>query len=152
MAVDHAIKSKDDTVMYKNLIGILVLTCMFSSCAVIESEPRAAAEVSFEQSKQLWPLDIKFSYVSLRNIRMDEAIMFLSKVIREYPGKIPRFSWSIDVGPPSVKPPPYKNPLVSIEASNVTLRDILNRLCAQAGWTYKEVLERQWISFHPPPE
>jgi hypothetical protein len=149
VAVDRA---KKDTVMYKNLIGILVLTCTFSSCAVIESEPSAAAEVSFEQSKQLWPLDVKFSYVSLRNIRMDEAITFLSKVIREHPGKIPRFLWSIDVGPPSVKPPPYKNPLVSIETSNVTLRDILNRLCAQAGWTYNEMMERQWISFHAAPK
>ena len=140
--------------MCKYLAGMSVLTldCTLPSYAVMESKPRPAAEVSPEQSKQLWPLDVRFSHVSLRNVRMDDAIMFLSNVIREYPGKIPRFSWSIDIGPPAVKPPPHKNPFVSLEASNVTLRDILNRLCAQAGWTYEESLERQWISFRPPPK
>jgi hypothetical protein len=133
-------------------ISVLALVCILSSCAVIEPQSRVAAEVSAKQSRQLWPLDVKFSRVSLQNVRMVDAIMFLSKVIREYPGKIPRFSWSIEVGPPSANPPPPTNPLVSIEASNATLREILDKLCAQAGWTYEEVLERQWISFHAPPK
>lgn len=137
---------------YLKIITFLALVFIVSSCAVIEHKSNTTGEIFPQQSKQFWPLDVRFSHVSLQNIRMDDAIMFLSKVIREYPGKIPRFSWSIDVGPPSVKPPPYKNPFVSIDASNVTLREILDTLCAQAGWTYEEVLERQWISFHPPPK
>jgi hypothetical protein len=81
---------------------------------------------------------------------MSGALMFLSKVIRESLVKEKMgFSWSIDVEPPTANPR-YRDPLVSLKASDVTLRYVLDRLCAEADWTYEEGMEGHWFFFHPP--
>jgi hypothetical protein len=131
--------------------GFILLLVAISGCAALRSTSIAEAKISVEQLEQPWPLDVKFSHVSLRNVRMMGAVMFISDVINKHPGKIPRFSWGVYVGPPSAYPPPPRNPLVSIDADNVTLRDILESLCMQAGWTYEESLGKLMISFNAPP-
>jgi hypothetical protein len=130
------------------IFGIVAIIGVLVGCTSIERRA-AIAEMSPTEVKKLEPLDVRFSYVSIRNVHMTQALLFLSQVISQSSTEIPRFSWSIDVGPPALKPPAYRDPLVNLETSNASLRMVVDKLCAQAGWTYNEVLEKQWVPFHP---
>lgn len=83
------------------------------------------------------PLTVKFDQVSLIRIRMVTALDLLSNAIGSSVSAHSNFVW---YGPRFYdlrRMEQMSNPLVSLNKSNITLRVVLDELCAQSGWTYQ---------------
>lgn len=84
-------------------------------------------------------LDAEFSQVYFTKVQMTTALLLLSNAINSSPDSNSHFAWY----GPSIPPPIEKNaqrryPLVSIKELNINLRSVLDKLCAQIGWSYEE--------------
>lgn len=93
-------------------------------------------------------LDVRFDNVNIQGTHMARAILLIGRTINDSSFDLPHCSWSIDVAVPTADPQ-FDDPIVSYKNSNISLREVLDSLCAQTGWTYELVRNRLWISFHP---
>jgi hypothetical protein len=89
-------------------------------------------------------LDLPIERVDLRGITMEAALRKIQDVIYDSSGGKLVFSygagWAREAefgrkGIP-VEKWKHRDPLVELHLVNTTLRDVLNRLCAQSGWSY----------------
>jgi hypothetical protein len=80
---------------------------------------------------------------------MTKALLTLSSAIRD---SNMAFQWSVEVGAPAVNPPRPKDPFVKISGAEITLREVLDEICRQSGWTYKPTMEGHWFLFNAPPK
>ena len=84
------------------------------------------------------PMEIEFAYVKFRHVPFESALLALSHEIYVSFPKAPRFNW----GAPGSLDPKERDRLskavVSIEASHIRLKDILNQMCTQVNWSYKK--------------
>jgi hypothetical protein len=127
---------------------VLIGAMLLGGCATFQPQPMASiGKVSAQNIKSV--LDVKFSQISLSNVRMTKALLTLSGELKK---SDIAFQWSIEVGPPALNPPPPRDPFVNLSASNITLREVLDQICRQSGWTYKPVMEGHWFSFRAPPK
>lgn len=125
-----------------------VFSLFFNGCTTIKPEA-SIGKITAQDIQTI--LDVKLSHVELSNVPMTKALLTLSNSIRDSLAyKNMGFSWSIDVGSPSLHPPRFKDPNVSLSASNVTLREVLDEICRQSGWTYRPVRQGHWFSFQAP--
>ncbi len=117
-------------------ISFLFLVLLLSSCVAMAPQP---SQIILGVNHEPALLNIKFAQVTLPRMRMWNALCLLSDTINHVPEKIARFSWGVRVEPNNfLNFPEETNPWVSIDQKNTTLRQVLDELCRQAGWTYEE--------------
>jgi hypothetical protein len=108
---------------------------LFASCANVTPHVSVAT-----QDAESWidPLDVKLSQVSLSKVRMLRALVLISNAINSSSQVRSHFVW---YGPRFTSLEEAKtmpDPFVTLEASNITLRSVLDGLCAQSGWAYEK--------------
>ncbi len=119
------------------IVSIVFLTILFTGCATTPPESLKIIVAPNNEANKI--LDIRFTEVNIPQMKMWSALVVLTNAINCVPEKISRFSWGVHVTPDSMKDLTSKeNPLVHLNLTNVTLRQVLDELCKQAGWTYKE--------------
>jgi hypothetical protein len=119
-----------------NLIKLMLLAIVLTGCVTVS--PRNKIVVKSTPTP-LKALDVEFSQVFFTRVQMTTALLLLSNAITSSPDCHSHFAWY----GPSIHPPIEKNaqkryPMVSINESNICLRSVLDKLCAQIGWSYEE--------------
>ena len=119
-----------------NFLKWMLLAIVLAGCATMSPRATIVVKSSPTPSKAL---DVEFSQVSFSKVQMTTALLLLSNAINSSPDSRSNFAWY----GPSIPPPIEKNaqrryPLVSINESNISLRSVLDKFCAQIGWSYEE--------------
>lgn len=130
--------------MLRHLTVAFVVAMLFAGCVSVKPEI-SVGKVTAQNIKSI--LDIRFTRVSFSNVRMTKVLLTLSGAIRD---SNMAFQWSIEAGAPSAKPPRFKDSLVNLSASNITLREVLDEMCRQSGWTYEPIMQGHWFLLHAP--
>lgn len=116
-------------------------------CGCISVHPEhSVGKVIAQDIKSI--LDVRFSHISLSGVRMTRALLSLSDITED---SNLAFQWSIQAGLPASRPPRFKDPIVNIKGSNITLREILDDICRQSGWSYEPTMDGHWFLFQAPP-
>jgi hypothetical protein len=105
----------------------------------------AAAEVVIVTSGDFYPskghkkasvLDLRIERVEISGVTMEEAIFRLADgIASSTKGRI-KFAVSTQNSRDLMDRVRKRNPSVSLEQANVSLRDVINDLCRQSGWSY----------------
>jgi len=127
----------------KLLICLIFLASERESFATTWTSP---IEIVVLPRKHADPLDITFKQISFHEIDMTTASIIIGKAIEQakvandfafawdYPNKA--WGWSGKEHFAIVRE--LENPQVSLSQDNVTLRQVLDDLCRQSGWTYQK--------------
>jgi hypothetical protein len=116
---------------------VLTSVCImfFASCASVSPHVSVAT-----QDAESWidPLDVKLSQVSLSRVRMSSALVLISNTINSSSQVRSHFVWYGPRFPSLEEAKRIPDPFVTLEASNITLRSVLDTLCSQSGWAYEK--------------
>lgn len=83
------------------------------------------------------PLDLRLERISLSGITMQDALLCLANGISSSTqGKV-KFAFGVENSRDLMDRVPLRNPNVRFDATNVSLALVLNKLCAQARWSYR---------------
>jgi hypothetical protein len=90
-------------------------------------------------------LDLRINEIHLQNITMSDALYEIEASVHNYS---PRLYFSFGLNPTtsanaSASSAPghtrkLRDPKVRIDAVNITLREVINRLCIQSAWSYED--------------
>jgi hypothetical protein len=84
-------------------------------------------------------LDLRLEQVVLLDIRMERALVELADGIAASTNRMVQFAVIIENSRDPMDRIPKRDPKVRFEGSNVTLRQVIDSLCQQSGWSYARV-------------
>ena len=134
------------TMRCSHILRALSMAAVLVGCATHTQTPQASI-VATQSPKNA--LAVEFDQVHFSHVRMTTALLVLSNVINQAPRGLPTFQWEVS-WPNATTERGYlvsSDPEVSLEGKNVSLELILERLCSQAGWSYRKSVKG--IEFAP---
>lgn len=93
------------------------------------------------------PLDAKLREVNFTQIRMSEAVRKVTDAVNNAYGR----GVLLSIGIEHVDDNKLRDPRVSLNARDLSARDVFTQLCAQTGWTYTWTLKRNVMFRDGPP-
>lgn len=132
------------------LFSVVLILC---ECASPPPPPQVIVQpVPPEEIGKRAPLEMRFDKVSFRRVKIGTAMTFLQRANREWPQKIPRVEIAIDGSDETV--PEYVDLYhkVSLDMNDVTLGEVLDEMCRQAGWSKRIFFGGLRVLLDPTPD
>jgi hypothetical protein len=122
------------TLLYLVLFEASVTRCTAKEKVVIKTTGQFAVAKG-----NLKVLDLRLEHVVLSDIRMERALFALAEGIASSTNRKVQFALLIENSQDPLDRIPKRDPKVRFEGSNVTLRQVIDSLCQQSGWSYARV-------------
>ncbi len=130
-------------IFMKTLDFALVVSAviLLGGCALQKTNEAVIAAESVSRFED--PLNIVVTEVKLRKAAISDALLNLSHSVKEAYPDGPRFEVALPLPRDkenerlSREHAPLKYPAITLSASNIRLGELLDRMCAQAHWSYE---------------
>jgi hypothetical protein len=123
---------------------IIALGLVTAGCGT--TPPRVVVEPVPEHGKRVGALEVRFSQVDIERIPFLAAVDATNAEVRKTHGDGVALDYGYTAGPYPGAP---EGP-VTVHATNISFRQLLDEFCRQTGWRY-HVIAGSWIEFRSGP-